>query len=324
VSALGRTGGPPAVTVLVPAYNATAFIEETLRSALQQTFSDLEVLVIDDGSSDDTAARAAAAGDRVHVATIPHGGLAKARNEGLRRARGRYVLFLDADDLIAPDLAARSVAFLERDSRPSFVFTNLLIFHPDGRVSSPLIPVSAFGGASEIVLDNPLRDVLAAGYFISSSGLCARREACLEAGGFDETLWGSEDFEYWSRLYLRRPAGYLAAPLVRIRRHAGSMTRQPARMIPCMADSLNRVVATCRALGRPEAIPFARRYARRNMETAVRDLLRAGEGRRALGMLWRYRSILRGPRWFPLILIGLIPPFLLRTAASFKDRLAHR
>jgi hypothetical protein len=101
------------------------------------------------------------------------------------------------------------------------------------------------------------------------------------------------------------------------------MTKQPARMIPCMAQSLAKVVATCKALGRPDAIPCARRYARRNMETAIRDLLRSGDGRDALGQLWRYRSILRGPRWCLLLAAGVLPGPLLRGAASIRDRLRY-
>jgi glycosyltransferase involved in cell wall biosynthesis len=95
----------PLTSVVIPAYNAELFLERTLRSALRQTHSNLEVIVVDDGSTDKTRAIAAAAAttdDRVRIISVPNGGVAKARNIGIAEANGEFVAFLDADDLWHP------------------------------------------------------------------------------------------------------------------------------------------------------------------------------------------------------------------------------
>jgi glycosyltransferase involved in cell wall biosynthesis len=310
----------PTVTILIPAFNAGRLVESTIRSALAQTYSDLEILVVDDGSTDDTAARARAFGDRVRVLGVPHGGLASARNHGMRAAAGRFIVFLDADDLLEAPLVARAVDFLERRPDLAFVFCNVCLFQDEAAPSAPCIPSSVLAGQPEAVVQDPLVDILGSGYPISSSGLCARREALFEAGFFDETLWGSEDFEYWSRLYLRRPVGYLASPLARIRRHEGNMTRQASRMIHSMAASRAKVIANCLSAGRPDLVPTVRRFARYHMSGAARDVLMGGDPAEARRLLARYWRELLGFRWILLMAASLCPTPILRAMTRLRFR----
>ena len=295
-----RSGGQPSVTVLIPAYNAAAFVEDAIRSALGQTYRDLEVLVVDDGSTDPTPQRAGAFGGPVRLLGVSHGGLSWARNHGMRAAAGRFVIFLDADDILERELVARAVDLLERRPDLGFVFPNFRWLFADGRSSPPVLAPEGHGGESEMVLEDPVRQLLLAGYSISPSGLGARREMLAEAGYFDESLWGSEDFEYLSRVYLRRPVGFLTAPLVRRRHHTGSMTSQFSRMAPCVARSIDTVARRFLAAGRLDSVRAIRRYGRRCMETVIRGLLSRGEGRQAFALLLRYRRLLWGPR-LPLL-----------------------
>ena len=99
----------PTVSVVIPAYNAEEYIAETLDSVLSQNYSDYEILVIDDGSTDHTGEVLAHYGDRIHLFQKPNGGPASARNLGLKHARGRYIAFLDSDDLWHPEKLARQV-----------------------------------------------------------------------------------------------------------------------------------------------------------------------------------------------------------------------
>lgn len=313
----------PAVTILIPAFNAGPLVGTAIRSALAQTYSDLEVLVVDDGSTDDTAAQARSFGDSVRLVQAAHGGLASARNHGMRAAAGRFIVFLDADDALEKPLVARAVDLLERRSDLAFVFCNVRVFHDDGSRTPPCIPSTAFEGRAEAILENPLEEVLEAGYLISSSGLCAPRHMLLEAGWFDETLWGSEDFDYWSRLYLRRPVGYLAEPLALLRRHEGNMTRQAERMIHSMSASRARVIETCIKNGHPDRVATVRRFARRHMTGAVRDILVRGEPHEARRLLWRYRGELFGLRWLALSAASLVPApawRLLKGARSWASK----
>jgi len=104
----------PLVSVIIPAYNAAKFIVATIRSVLEQSYGKVEVLVIDDGSTDNTAAALAPFQARIRYIPQPNRGESSARNRGLGESRGEYVIFLDADDLLAPGMIARAVGALEK------------------------------------------------------------------------------------------------------------------------------------------------------------------------------------------------------------------
>jgi glycosyltransferase involved in cell wall biosynthesis len=311
-------------TILIPAFNALAFIGDAIQSALRQTGVAIEVLVVDDGSTDATADRAAAFGDPVRVLRVPHAGLPATRNAGMEAARGRFVVLLDADDILEPGLVARAVDLHCRQPGLAFVFFNHRYLLPDGRVTSPHVPARAFGGAREAVLDDPLRQVLLAGYFISSTGFCASRDALREAGTFDTSLWGAEDFEYFSRLYLRRPAGYVAEPLVLLRRHGANMTNQAGRMVPSMILAVEKVTQRCEAAGRSDLATAARRYAGRSIAGAIQGVISGGNRQEGLRLLRRHRRLLTSPRWCLLVLAALLPASWFARLRALKHRLDGR
>lgn len=106
----------PMISVIIPVYNKETYIKASLRSVLDQSFRDLEVIAVNDGSTDGSLRllmEAAAADDRIRVVDIPNGGVSNARNVGLAHAAGRWIQFLDADDLLEPDYLARAMAELE-------------------------------------------------------------------------------------------------------------------------------------------------------------------------------------------------------------------
>jgi glycosyltransferase involved in cell wall biosynthesis len=313
----------PSVTVVIPAYNAGHFITTAIRSALGQTFRNLEIVVVDDGSTDNTLARIRSFGDPVRAVSVPHGGVPRARNHGMRAAAGRFIVFLDADDVLEETLVAQAVDLLERRPDLGFVFCNARLFRDDDPPSAPCIPPDFFAGEAYAIVEHPLIEIIGAGHFISSSGLCARRDVLLEAGDFDESLWGSEDFEYWSRLYLRRPVGLLAEPLVRIRHHVGRMTRQPVKMTPCMAASRDKVIENCRKTGRDDQISVVRQFARSSMLNAVRQAIGDGEPVEARRLLRQYRRELYGFAWLGLMTLCLCPASTLRWAARISHRMSR-
>src|SRR5574337_356453 len=122
----------PTVSVVVPAYNAAAFLRRAIDSVLGQTAVDLELLVVDDGSTDATLQLLAGYGERLRAISQVNAGPAGARNRGLALARGRYIAFLDADDWWLPEKLGRQVALL--DSRPEIGFcsTGTRVVHADG------------------------------------------------------------------------------------------------------------------------------------------------------------------------------------------------
>ncbi len=217
----------PRVSVVVPAHNAAAFVGETLASVRAQTFTDVELIVVDDGSHDETARRVRETAPGALLMEGPRRGVSQARNAGVRAARGDYVALLDHDDLWEPDKTRRQVDALESDPSAGLVFTQARVVR-DGREQEvfPLIadPASFLARAhAELVHWN----------FIPMSSVMVRREvlAGLPGGGpFDARFILSEDWDLWLRLAAAPGCGmlFIAEPLTRYRHVAGRATERMA------------------------------------------------------------------------------------------------
>lgn len=193
----------PTVTIVIPTYNAGSFIEETIRSVLTQTFDDLEVIVVDDGSTDATCAVAAALGSEVRVLRQRRAGVCVARNRGLQEARGRYICFLDHDDVWHPEKLECQMQLFERNPEVALVHTNIKRWNESSDGSFP--PAASLWDA------NPSREIdeersgwvyhhLLVDSFILTSAAMMRTEAVKEVGAFDPELPYSEDWDLWLRL----------------------------------------------------------------------------------------------------------------------------
>ena len=187
------------VSCVIPAFNAERFIAATIASALAQDFADLEIVVVDDGSSDRTSQVVAGIGSpRVRLLTGPRRGVSAARNEGVRAGSGEYVAFLDHDDLWEPDKIRRQVEIFERDRRAGIVFTQARV-----------VQAGAAAPGAEVIpqLPDPAA-FLARGYenlvhwnYIPLSAVMVRRALLLaQPGPFDERYALSEDWDLWLRI----------------------------------------------------------------------------------------------------------------------------
>lgn len=176
----------PDVSVVIPAYNAAKTIGATIESVLAQTLPATEIIVVDDGSSDDTATVAEGYGPAVKVVRKPNGGPASARNLGVRRAMGEWIALLDADDHWAPDKLKRQLRFVA-DPEVGLVHTLT-----DGQRTQPPAVLNF-----EQLWDR--------NWIVNSTALL-RKEAFEELGGFDETrdLISVEDYNFWLRLAASR------------------------------------------------------------------------------------------------------------------------
>lgn len=226
----------PLVSVVMPCYNAAAFLRATLDSVLAQAGPPLEVLVIDDGSTDDSAAVAAAVGDpRVRLTRTPaSGGPSRPRNLGLAQARGRYVFFFDADDLMYPGKVAAQVAVMEGEPRLALTFTNFRVLDSDGRVADPdfLAGYRTFAALRRLAPDGaPLpREAcylaLLRANFIGTSSVAVRRDVLERVGGFDESLASGEDIDLWLRIARDHDCAYVDIAGHGYRRHPASVMHQ--------------------------------------------------------------------------------------------------
>lgn len=185
----------PLVSVVIPAYNASATLDETLRSVRSQTHNTLEIIVVNDGSTDNTGAiakRHAAKDDRVQVVTQNNAGLAAARNEGWRRARSDLIAFLDSDDLWAPTKIERQIQALQAAGQHVG-----LVYCWYARIDSQSTITAAWEGAR--LAGHVLEQILAGNFVGNGSSALVRRQALIDANGFDSGLRaaGAEGCEDW-------------------------------------------------------------------------------------------------------------------------------
>jgi glycosyltransferase involved in cell wall biosynthesis len=213
----------PAVSVVVPTFDRAALLAEALASVLRQSFADLELIVIDDGSSDGTAGMVQSVADpRLRYLPLAHcGNLSILRNTGIRASRGRLVAFLDSDDLWHEDKLAAQVAFLEAHAEAGFVFSGYEVFGAAGVVHTQLYDGDGAASTLRQVFDDLIRGRMV----IFSSSFLGRRELLDRTGLLDERL-RTGDYELFTRLAWASPAGILHEPLVRVRRHTGNTSRR--------------------------------------------------------------------------------------------------
>ena len=185
----------PAVSVIIPCYNHRDTVAAAIDSALAQTFSDREIIVINDGSPDDTAAVVAPYLDRIRYVEQPNAGQASARNRGIEMARGEFIALLDDDDTWPADKLAWQVEAMR--ARPDVV----LVYGEDQRVDTagnilPPTPRRGYKRPTGRVYDEFLE-----GCWIASPGQTLIRASALrQVGGFDASIWGSDDWELYMRL----------------------------------------------------------------------------------------------------------------------------
>jgi glycosyltransferase involved in cell wall biosynthesis len=250
------------VSVIIPAYNRAALLPLTLDAVLAQTRPADEIIVVDDGSTDGTAAVARGYGARVACITIANGGDLAARNVGLRAARGRLVAFCDSDDLWRPDFLAAMLAMWQAEPRTRAAYCDFVLVRNDvsDGVSKFTDAPRGYWDALRVVgpdlgvFDAPVMDRLIRFQPFFASCLVADRQAFLEIGGWDEgvsRLVGS-DFATALRLAEHPPIGAVRRPLVGIRKHATNYSADVQAMNLGDARILEYVLAT-----RPGLQPLA-------------------------------------------------------------------
>jgi glycosyltransferase involved in cell wall biosynthesis len=222
------TGNARKVTVVIPTYNRAHLLRGCIQSVLAQSFPDLEVVVIDDGSTDNTSQV---------VSTFPvryyrqeNEGAPAARNKGLSLAGGEYVIFLDSDDILLVDAVAKGVAVLDEHPEVGFSYGKCYIIDEKGRTLGMIksrLKSSCIRQGKEEIAD------LIFGNDIPPAAVMARRRCLEEVGGFAPAFhFGSQDFELWVRLAKRYAVAYIAEPLAKFRVHEHNMTssRTPGEM----------------------------------------------------------------------------------------------
>ena len=208
----------PLVSVVIPAYNAAPYIAETVNSVVTQTFSDWELIIVDDGSTDDTAARIAPflSDPRVSLHRKANGGDSSARNFGLKRAQAGLIALLDADDYWLPEKLAKQVAIMTQHPDVGVCGTAFRSISRNGDLLEPAVGEEFHGRGLPRLLFRPIANM---------STAILRRTVFDKAGVFDESIVMAEDYEFWLRVGMYCSFHLMPEPLACIREGHGSTSR---------------------------------------------------------------------------------------------------
>ena len=324
----------PVVSVIIPTYNRARYLREAVESVLAQTYTDWELIVVDDGSTDETrrVVQSYVSRDpRVFYRAQANRGEGAARNTGIQLARSRYVAFLDDDDLWLPEKLAWQLEALAHHPEAPWVFGDGQLIADDGRVLRPVLPqqrpafdawVTAHGTADDSVSVGPFYDVLLTGNCLSVPSVIAERKCFQRVGLFNESPHLGEDYDMWLRIARTYPVILLQRPLIQVRVHEGAMSGgQDVR-----AYRWHEATARVLAAHLPQ-IPSERRAGVRRViagccRTAGWHFLHEGDHARARRLLLtslRYRW--NQPRTAAYLIASCLPPSWL---SKLRERKTYR
>jgi glycosyltransferase involved in cell wall biosynthesis len=307
------------VSVVVPTYNRAGTVGETVDSILAQTYDPLELIVVDDGSQDDTAQVMQVYLDkdpRVTYLTKPNGGVASARNVGVGRAQGEFIAFCDSDDIWKPDKLARQIPLFQ-DPAVTLVYTGVLLLHANGAISPNLRGGYCDGHCFETLLTHNR---------VACSTAVVRATALNMDDLFDERrdLQGVEDKHLWIRLARKGLIAAVREPLVLYRISPASVSSNEERMLKAELLCLDDLKTRFPPQSKQEEELFQRAYARVN-RVYGRNLFTAASYKAARRALGRTRR-LEGFRWDTELYywLSFLPPALIQGARRLRTLGAQR
>lgn len=185
-------------SVIIPAYNAALYINKSINSVLDQTVDDFEIVVVDDGSTDETREIVKIIEDeRIHYIYQPNGGVSSARNTGIRNARGEYICFLDADDLWKPNHLEVMSHLIGKYPDADVFLTGYEILLHDGHSIIKVCP----SVESDLQIDNMFAHIFKYGYFIHTNSISCKKSTFDAVGLFERGVKNGEDDDMWYRLF---------------------------------------------------------------------------------------------------------------------------
>jgi len=284
---------PDLVSVVIPTYNYARFLGEAVESALGQTHPSVEVIVVDDGSTDETQDVLRRFGKAIINVRKVNQGLSAARNTGIVHARGAFIAFLDSDDIWLPEKLTRQLALFDGAPTVGLVGSNGFLIRQNGEILDTV--------RYEAVISRPklLRKLLMGNCISGGSAACIRRECLGKVGGFDESLRSAEDWDMWLRIVSHYDVRFASEPLVKIRMTENSMSSAANndKMISSEMVVLDKFFAEAgRACG-----TYARRKA-----YAHRYLLAARASMGANDLASARQHVLNCLKWNPCYLVSTV------------------
>ncbi|HTU93556.1 MAG TPA: glycosyltransferase family A protein [Gemmataceae bacterium] len=296
----------PLVSVVVPVFNGAKYLRAALDSALGQTYSALEIVAVDDGSTDASPEILASYGSRLTVIRQKNSGVAAARNASIQASCGKFIAFLDQDDWWLSEKIEKQVALFQKDSRLGLVHTGILQYSEgaagfvDPVYPTHLSPQLQGRCYQQLLLENA----------VYNSSVMIRRAALADSGLFNTDMAGNtvQDYDLWLRLAQHYPFGYIAEPLTVLRLHGEQGTWDRRAML---VDELRLLERTVRPRDIYDSTPLRTRFARLLDELGVAHLdacsprLARSCFARALRMRWSSRvALLFTASFLPSATIG--------------------
>ncbi len=224
----------PKVSVILPAYNGEKFIAAAIDSALNQTYKDFEIIVVNDGSTDRTAEILSKYGGKIRVISQANGGIAKARNVAIDNSKGEYLAFLDQDDIWLEDKLEKQMEVFDKDKEVGLVYSDTFVM-TDGNVE-----LKSFD------LKKPYRGMvieeLLMNSFISTSSVVTKKECFDRVGMFDNSLSPCLDYDRWLYIATLYKVDYVDKPLVKFRDHISTFRKNEIFTIRKIIDTLERYI----------------------------------------------------------------------------------
>lgn len=228
----------PLVSVIIPTYNNGQFIKEAIDSVLNQTYSEIEIIVVDDGSTDNTRKIVEKYKNRVKYLYKENSGSASARNMGIRESSGELIAFLDSDDVWEDKKLEEQVRSLQNNQEAALIYCGKLWVDEEGK------PIKHEFTQHEFPEGWIFEKLFEANYISSASCVVARKEAILQVGGFNESpvFRNAQDYELWLKIVARYRCLSIPKSLVRYRRHDGNVTKNTEARTRGVLAALNSAV----------------------------------------------------------------------------------
>jgi glycosyltransferase involved in cell wall biosynthesis len=300
----------PIISVVLPVYNGEKTITETINSVLKQTFTDFELIVINDGSQDSTLNIINEITDpRIQVYSYPNKGLAASRNRGIAQATGQYICFIDADDLWTIDKLDAQFKALQENSQAALAYSWTDYIDE----SSQFIR----SGSYMSVMGDVYANLLLVDFLENGSNPLIRSEALAAVGNFDESLTSAEDWDMWLRLAARYPFVAVSSAQILYRVSANSMSANVLRMEAETMLVIERAFELA-----PASLQYLKPYSQANIYKYLTYKVLEGLPERRKGltaMNFFVKAVTKDPGWLPqrqillkiifkIVVVALLPP----------------
>ena len=212
----------PKVSVVIPTYNRINYLARAIESALRQTYSNIEIVVVDDGSTDKTEELLKKYVGRIVYIYQPNQGAASARNKGIDAAKGEFIAFLDSDDYFYPDNVEKKIDRLFGDQNCGWIHSNWQYVSPDGGILEN--GAHKFRHNNKCVEGEIFPELLKSRNFIATDSVVISKEILTQTGGFDDSIPSQEEYDLWLRLAIKNEVRYISEPLLYVTRQSGSLS----------------------------------------------------------------------------------------------------